>query len=191
MQKAGQFLLLFSIMLAPACAERPGPNQAIQDFISAYEIRKDIHCENALVVAEYTEAPRVRHFGIQAECTSFDGDLGSDRYFRIEYADLGGGWELRNIARVLASEMESMGVREPVQDRRAGLSEASSEALIPILVIVLPIVVAAVVFSLGVWVLRHRKRETVDRPAGAGISVAASEEKPGQSRSHWTVTPLK
>ena len=182
--------LLFLLLAVASCQPLPGPEQAIQDFESTYEIRVDVRCTNPRIVAEYVKAPRVRYFGVQATCSYYGDPVAKDEYFKMEYAGLGGGWELRNVSPVSLSEIEGLSAREPVTLPPPGETCISDEALFPILVLVIPGVVGVVIFVIAVWLLRHRMKDQVDRPAGAGITVRSGDSKPGQRKSHWTINPL-
>jgi hypothetical protein len=191
MRRAAACFLLTAILLAGlACQAPPGPEDALREFVRFDEIRKDIDCENPEVVAEYVKARGVRCFGIKATCGRRDNPVARTEYFKVTYAVFGGVWELPEITPVSLGEIEDLNAREPVAFDRPQLSEASDEALFPILIIVIPIAAGAVLFIVGVWVLRPRKKHEVRRPVGAGIKVAHGEKKPGQTRSHWTINPL-
>ena len=126
---------------------------------------------------------------VRSSCGYYDDPVTKDEYFIVEYADLGGAWEMRSISQVSPEEIESLKARQPVAAHRPHPSELSSEAWFWILLIVVPIAFGAVLFVVVTLSLRRRKKHEVDRPAGAGISVASGEAKPAQRRSHWTINP--
>jgi hypothetical protein len=71
-------------------------------------------CTDAAVVAEFTKARNVRHFGIRATCSYAKAERAAQRHYRIEYANTVSGWELRRIAEASPDVAKQLEAREPM-----------------------------------------------------------------------------
>jgi len=178
------------LLTVAGCETPPGRDQALQEFERVVEMRRDLHCEDAQVVGAFTKARRIRQYGIQATCSHDDSPMVKSEYFKVEYAKLVSGWELSAVLPVPRSTVELLDSKEPMKSPAEG-GPIPEDAIPPILFLALPVVIASVLFGLMLLLLRFRKTHTVERPAGAGISVPHGMKKPAQTKSHWTINPLE